>query len=59
MGFFVEERIGSRRVDDPDDAMQTFEHVDSCTGLSTTPYAQAQAREALAFYASRDTTPTA
>lgn len=55
--YIVEERISSRHDDDPDDAMQTFEHVDSCTGLSTTPYAQAQAREALTFYASRVTAP--
>ncbi|MEU9663691.1 hypothetical protein [Streptomyces chartreusis] len=53
--YIVEERISSRRDDDPDDAMQPFEHVDSCTGLSTTPYVQAQAREALTFYASRVT----
>ncbi|MGW6793658.1 hypothetical protein [Streptomyces chartreusis] len=49
--YIVEERISSRHDDDPDEAMHTFEHVDSCTGLSTIPYAQAQAREALTFYA--------
>ncbi|MGW1364799.1 hypothetical protein ACWCQP_46285 [Streptomyces chartreusis] len=57
--YIVEERVGWRRDDDPDEAMQTWEHVDTCRGHYQTPYAQAQAREALAFYASRDTTPTA
>lgn len=56
--YIVEERVGWTRDDDPDESMNTWEHVDSCGNLYSTPYAQSQAREALAFYTPRPTTPT-
>jgi hypothetical protein len=52
-GFIVEERVGWTRDDDPDESMETWEHVDSCFGFYGKPYARSQAREALRFYAAR------
>ncbi|MGA5019275.1 hypothetical protein ACPCAA_17885 [Streptomyces griseoincarnatus] len=47
-GFIVEE------TDEPDADEPEWEHVDSCFGFYGRPYARAQAREALDFYAARD-----
>ncbi|MEU7030076.1 hypothetical protein AB0A60_25765 [Streptomyces sp. NPDC046275] len=58
-GFVVEERVGWTRDDDPHQFMETWEPVDDCWGFYGGPYARAQAREALAFYASRAAAPAA
>ncbi|MFJ3974862.1 hypothetical protein [Streptomyces sp. NPDC090021] len=52
--FIVEERVLWTRDGDSDVSMETWEEVDSCSGLYGKPYARSQAREALTFYAARD-----
>lgn len=51
--FIVEQRVGWTRDDDPDESMDTWEHVDSRSGFYGSTYARQQARDALAFYAAR------
>ncbi|WP_434589957.1 hypothetical protein [Streptomyces sp. A5-4] len=58
-GFVVEERVGWTRDDAPDESMETWEYVDSCSGFYGGTYARQQAREALAFYANRSVGSTA
>ncbi|MGP3686219.1 hypothetical protein ACTVZO_16185 [Streptomyces sp. IBSNAI002] len=53
--FVIEQRVGWTRDDDPDESLETWEHVDSCSGFYGGTYAREQAREALAFYAARST----
>ncbi|MEW1694507.1 hypothetical protein [Streptomyces sp. NPDC091278] len=55
-GYVVEERVGWTRDDDPRQFMETWKSVDDCFGLYGAPYARAEARAALARFASSNVT---